>query len=218
MCAPQVIDEYNHSMDYVDVRDHLSHVYNLDGGFWRDRKWWMPIFKELFKSSCDQGFVSYKRICELAEEKRATKEEAARKKAGEKAEKEARKKKKPAAGIKAAREEAEAAIPKGKKIEPMSHLRFLEMIAEGFVIEAYNSTKSTGHMSLAAYDLPRLERALSEMRGEEPPSEGARGAAATATPGPARAPTPMQAEAIPPATSGREGGKKRKRRMVSPSP
>ena len=52
-----IIDEYNHKMDYVDIRDHLSHEYNLDGGFWRDKKWWLPIFKELFKSSCDQGFV-----------------------------------------------------------------------------------------------------------------------------------------------------------------
>ena len=57
-------------MNNVDNRDHLSHEYNLDGGFWRDRKWWMPIFKELFKSSCDQGYVMYQRVCEIAEEKR----------------------------------------------------------------------------------------------------------------------------------------------------
>ena len=64
-----VIHAYNHGMDYVDVRDHLSHDYNFDGGFWRDHKWWVPIFKELFKSTCDQGYVVY-RVCEIAEEKR----------------------------------------------------------------------------------------------------------------------------------------------------
>jgi len=46
-----IINDYNHNMNNVDRRDHLSHEYNLDGGFWRDRKWWMPIFKELFKSN-----------------------------------------------------------------------------------------------------------------------------------------------------------------------
>ena len=66
-----IIDEYNHNMHYVDIRDHLAHEYNLDGGFWRDRKWWIPIFKELFKSSCDQGYVMYKRVCEIEEAARA---------------------------------------------------------------------------------------------------------------------------------------------------
>ena len=57
-------------MNNVDIRDHLSHMYEFDGGWWRDRKWWVPIFKELFKSSCDQGYVTYRRVWELAEEKR----------------------------------------------------------------------------------------------------------------------------------------------------
>lgn len=65
-----VIHAYNLGMDYVDIRDHLSHNYNFDGGVWHDKKWWVPIFKELFKSSCDQGYVVYKRVCEIAEEKR----------------------------------------------------------------------------------------------------------------------------------------------------
>ena len=65
------------------------------------------------------------------------------------------------------------------KIEPMEHLDFMEKIAEGFVVEAYNSTKKddSEKMSLSAYDLSMLERALAEMRGLEPPSAGARGAA-----------------------------------------
>uniref|UniRef100_A0A7S3FGQ3 Uncharacterized protein n=1 Tax=Haptolina ericina TaxID=156174 RepID=A0A7S3FGQ3_9EUKA len=57
-------------------------------------------------------------------------------------------------------------------------LDFLEKIAEGFVIEAYNSTKEKGYdsklkekqMKLDAYDLPMLERALEEMRGKKPPA------------------------------------------------
>ena len=28
-----IIDEYNHKMDYQDIRDHLSHEYNLDDGY-----------------------------------------------------------------------------------------------------------------------------------------------------------------------------------------
>jgi len=69
----------------------------------------------------------------------------------------------------------------------MPHLDFLEKIAEGFVIEAYNSMKGRDEdkMSLGAYNLTRIERAIAEMRGEAPPSSGARGdAGATgATPG-----------------------------------
>lgn len=61
-------------------------------------------------------------------------------------------------------------------------LDFLEKIAEGFVIEAYNSTKEKGYnskpkekqMKLDAYDLPMLERAIDEMRGKALPSDGAR--------------------------------------------
>ena len=31
----------------------------------------MPIFKDIFKSACDQGFVVYKRVVEIAEEAHA---------------------------------------------------------------------------------------------------------------------------------------------------
>ena len=163
-----LIHAYNHGMDYVDIRDHLGHEYNFDGGFWRDRKWWMPIFKELFKSACDQGYVVYKRVCEIAEEKRQEAAAAAgrggrgRGRAGT-----------PAKG---------RGQPRSRPIVPMTHLDFMEKIAEGFVIEAYNSTKSRNpdKISLQAYDLGMLERAMSEMRGAAPPSAGAQGAAASA--------------------------------------
>ena len=178
-----IIDEYNHGMNNVDRRDHLSHEYNLDGGFWRDKKWWVPIFKELFKSSCDQGYVVYKRVCEIEEEARVkrvlTEKEAAAKKARDAAR---------AAGttdadeIKAVEALAVAGVKEGSKIKAMEHLEFLEKIAEGFVIEAYNSTTEKGYgtkpaakqMNLYSYDLPQLERALDEMRGKAPPSDGAR--------------------------------------------
>lgn len=69
-------------MNNVDRRDHLSHEYNLDGGVWRDRKWWMPIFKELFKSCCDQGYVCYKCIlCESSQAARVQEVKAAEVKA-----------------------------------------------------------------------------------------------------------------------------------------
>jgi len=82
------------------------------------------------------------------------------------------------AALKAVGALAAASVPKGKVIEPMPHLDFLEAIAEGFVIEAYNSTKKhqAQHMSLYDYDLPRLERALEELRGDKPPSHAATGA------------------------------------------
>lgn len=48
---------YNQGMDWVDVRDQLSNAYNFDGNFWRDKKWWVPIFKEIFKSA----FSSWRR-------------------------------------------------------------------------------------------------------------------------------------------------------------
>lgn len=69
-----------------------------------------------------------------------------------------------------------------KKIMPMSHFDFLEKIAEGFVIEAYNSTKKKAehHIKLDAYNLERLERAMAEMRGDAAPSGQARGEGSSA--------------------------------------
>ena len=67
----------------------------------------------------------------------------------------------------------------------MSHLDFLEKIAEGFVVEAYNSTKrdDSDRISLRSYNLDMLEQALSEMRGDAAPSPGAQGASAAAQTG-----------------------------------
>ena len=209
----QLIDDYNNGMDWVDVKDHLGHEYNLDGGFWRDRKWWHPIFKDIFKSACDQGYVCHKRVCEQAESKRLKDEEKKREQVVKAAMREAGQRGMPedeAAAVAALA--GEQTVPKGKKIKPMTHLDFLEKIAEGFVIEAYNSTKSSGHINLDAYDLSTIERALSEMRGEEGPSEGARGAAAAATPGPARPPRgPTTATPQTVQERASQGGKAKKR-------
>ena len=157
-----LIHAYNFGMDEVDTRDHLGSEYGFDGHFWRDRKWWMPIFKELFKSSCDQGYVVYVRVCEIAEAKRKAAEAAAAA---------------AAAAADAADAQAERAGAGSKPIKPMSHLDFMEKIAEGYVIEAYNSTKreARDHISLKAYDLQILERAISEMRGWSAASTGATG-------------------------------------------
>ena len=67
----------------------------------------------------------------------------------------------------------------------MSHIDFLEKIAEGFVIEAYNSTKNADadRISLRSYNLDMLEQAINEMRGEAAPSPGAQGATAAAQSG-----------------------------------
>ena len=157
-----LVAAYNPGMDEVDVRDHLGHSYHFDGHFWHDRKWWMPIFKELFKSSCDQGYVVYKRVCEIAEAKRQ--EELA---AG------------PASPTRA----AQRVHARAKPIKAMTHLDFMEKIAEGFVIEAYNSTKAAecDCISFRAYNLQMLERAIAEMRGAAPPSSGAIPTPRTAT-------------------------------------
>jgi hypothetical protein len=186
-----LIDEYNHTMDFVDIADQLGHYYNLDGHVWRDRKWWMPIFKSLFKSSCDQGYVLYKRVCEIAEKQRVADEEARAAQAAA----QGSPSDSPSRGTRTAHH-------RQKKITPISHFEFLEKIAEGFVIEAYNSTKKRAddHMSLYAYDLGRIERALAELRGEEPPSSAAQGVAGGAAAASAKA-------------TGMKGGKGVKRRI-----
>ena len=172
-----VIHAYNNGMDYVDIRDHLGHDYNFDGGFWRDRKWWMPIFKELFKSACDQGYVVYKRVCEMAEEQRL-KDVAANAGRGGRGRGLGGRGRGPSPAT--GRQEE-----RRKPISPMSHLDFMEKIAEGFVIEAYNSTKpdASNGISLRSYNLDTLEQAMSEMRGVAPPSAGAQGAATAAQTG-----------------------------------
>lgn len=78
---------------------------------------------------------------------------------------------------------AAAKVEAGKPIKHMPHLDFLEKIAEGFVVEAYNSTKERAcdHMHLDAYDLSRIERALAEMKGDAPPSSGAQGTPSPST-------------------------------------
>ena len=165
-----IIDDYNHNMNNVDRRDHISHEYNFDGGFWRDIKWWMPVFKELFKSACDQGWVVYKCVCELAEEQRQKEEKEQQEAAAAREER--------SGGSPSARTRG-AALRAAKRIEAISHLDFLEKIAEGFVIEAYNSMKDQKkpdtHMRLEAYSLQQLERACAEMRGKEAPSSQAQG-------------------------------------------
>lgn len=169
----EMIDDYNKTMDFVDIADQLGNYYHLDGHMWRDRKWWMPIFKWLFKLACDQGYVLYKRVCEKEEQARAA-AEAARAAAQAQA---ARPNGSPASATR-------SAATRSRKIEPMSHFRFLEMISEGLVIEAYNSTKrnDADKISLDAYDLERLEQALAELRGEAAPSSAARGGTTAGAP------------------------------------
>ena len=150
-----LIDDYNHKMCYVDIRDHLSHEYNFDGGFWRDRKWWVPIFKEIFKSACDQGFVMYKRVVELAEEARKAKVQEAKDKAEKEAREDAKEKKQDIsdAELDVIAAAAVMQVDEGKKIKQQyTHLQFLEKIAEGYVIEAYNSTRTqpSDKMSLSS--------------------------------------------------------------------
>ena len=65
----------------------------------------------------------------------------------------------------------------------MSHCDWLEKICEGYVIEAYNSTtkKRADHISLSTYSDARLESALAEMRGIQPPASSATTPASTAS-------------------------------------
>lgn len=149
-----IVDEYNHGMQYVDIRDHYSHSYNFDGGFWRDKKWWIPIWKELFKSACDQGYVCYKRVCEIENEKAVKDAADAKAKAREETMKAARDQgvDDDATALLVASAVANVAEP--KNIKPISHLEFLERIAEGFTIEAYNSTKSRDDQQISLNALP----------------------------------------------------------------
>jgi len=165
-------------MNNVDRRDHLSHLYNFDGGMWRDRKWWMPIWKELFKSSCDQGYVLYLRVCEIAEEKRQAEEKQEQAAAAARGRGRGRGQGGGRGGGAGRRGgQAGRGLGTAKPIKPMTHLDFLEKIAEGFVVEAYNSRKDSEEdfLLLDAYDLDRLEQALDELRGDAPPSSRASG-------------------------------------------
>ena len=91
-----------------------------------------------------------------------------------------------------------------KKIVPMSHFDFIEKIAEGFVIEAYNSTKTEvgNKINLHAYTDKQLQRALEEMRGAEPPSKAATGVSGGPDAGNAHA-------------TGLKGGKAVKRSLIT---
>lgn len=131
--------------------------------------------QSLFKASCDQGYVVYKRVCEVEQEAREAVAGGS-----------------PAGGTRNAQR---------TKVKPMSHFDFLQKIAEGFVIEAYNSTKNReDEISLESYSLKQIERAMAEMRGLEQPSSKALGTGAAA--GPATH-----------ATAGARGGKAVKRRI-----
>ena len=89
----------------------------------RDRKWWTPIFKSIFKATCDQGYVLYKRVCELEEKARVARE------AQRAAEAQAQ-----GASSDSPSRGTRGAAAHQKKIVPMSHFDFLEKIPEGFVI------------------------------------------------------------------------------------
>ena len=64
------------SMNNVDIFDQLAHNYGLDGMGWRDRKWWIPVYKALLKGACDQAYTLYKRTFEIEQEKAEAEKEA----------------------------------------------------------------------------------------------------------------------------------------------
>ena len=86
----------------------------------------------------------------------------------------------------------------------MPHFDFLEMIAEGFVVEAYNSKKKReqDRIDLYAYDLDRIEQALRELRGEAAPSSAARGA-------------PQAGQSNSASSASAKGGKATKRKLAT---
>ena len=153
----QAIHDYNSHMNNVDIFDQLAHYYNLDGMGWRDRKWWVPIFKALLKGACDQAYALYKRTFEIEQEAAAAAPAAATAGAPAAA---------PAADDSPARNTRTAT--RKRTPQPMSHFDFLEKIAEGLFIEGYNSTKrdAKARLDLLSYTLADLEAAIAEVHGD----------------------------------------------------
>ena len=113
----KINDDYNHHMNGVDVVDQLAKNYEIGGPWWRRYKWTHAVSDDIIKRSVDAAFQLYKRRCELDEESRLAALASAP--AGS-----------PAAGSRA----RTAARP----IKPMSHLDFIEQVAGGLIITAYN--------------------------------------------------------------------------------
>lgn len=118
-----VNDDYNHKMNFVDVRDQLAKNYEIGGPHWRHHKWTAAVSDDLIKRGGDAAYEIYRRVCELDEEERAAEERADASRRGDS----------PAAGSR-----SRARV---RPIVPKSHLDFLEELAGGLIITAYNVQK-----------------------------------------------------------------------------
>jgi hypothetical protein len=109
----KISDDYNYGMNGVDVSDQLAKSYEIGGQGWRNAKWTTAVSQDIIKRSADAAYLLYERQCEL--------DESARRALGGS----------PAAGSRS----------RSKPIRPLTHADFIESVAGGLIVTAYNVQK-----------------------------------------------------------------------------
>jgi hypothetical protein len=148
-------DDYNHGMNGVDVSDQLAKAYEIGGPHWRNVKWTTAVSQDIIiKRSADAAYLIYERQCEL--------DESARRALGGS----------PAAGSRS----------RSKPITPMSRVDFLESLAGGLIVTAYNVQKGINEgekLKLTGEDAANPIRIL-KLTGEGTQAAAGRGSDLTA--------------------------------------
>lgn len=138
----QINCDYNMNMNAVDALDQLAKAYEIGGPHWRNAKWTAAIADDLTKRSADAGYMLYDRRCELDEDERLRALPASTAPDDS-----------PARGVRSRAQTSNSIVS-------MSHMDFLEKVAGGLIILAYNEQqgiKPEERLPLSADPLAVLE-------------------------------------------------------------